>query len=230
MSKKSELEQAEARLAELRAQQIDLQAQISEAERALKNPDFSSVQAAVDQIAMSQTLHQAAAQALTVLLPQITEAERMVEAARRAEREKAAEGLRGKEAEAYQTAINALIALVDGLSALDDVHLQLRSYQVGFRYALPPELARAAAFTYGRLRATDPVRLGLPPLPTPEELRRREAAGNVERARGRVKAIEAQFLELKNRGERRIPLDLDKALNEARDGVKAAEAALAALN
>jgi hypothetical protein len=121
--------------------------------------------------------------------------------------------LREQEEAAYLAAVDALVELGDKLDALDEVHRKVTPWS---RCSLP-SLAYVVRAELDRLRRCQPQFLGLPPLPTREEIHKREASHDVERLRGVVEGLKKEW----NRtGEKYV----QHLLEGAEAGLRAAEA------
>jgi chromosome segregation ATPase len=125
------------------------------------------------------------------------------------------EALRGQESQAYEAAVDALTEFSKRLEALQKVRAEMGFHS---RHGFPYELIHSVYFTLERIRSIQPELLGLPPLPTAEEVKRTELKREIEGYQSRI----AKFKKTKSGGGD-LHRDAQKRIEELEGALQRAE-------
>lgn len=189
----SNLVDAQKALDDLRERKRTIKQRIAELEKKLQELDTEDTGKALEQI----TTNQQALDALRVLLsrmdPEIREAERRLEAAQRADLDRLTADLRQKEFEAFTDCIPALQALKQKAERLNAIHRELLGEGAHPRVGMRGGVLREVTATLETIADHHPELLGLPPNPTPEQLREREHKVAIARQETLLANLERQY-------------------------------------
>lgn len=221
----SDIKAAEKHLAGLHAKRKQLQDAIAGFSNDLSAADFADVSKAISKIAMLKNSIDAAQQAIDLLNPQIEQSEQVLAGLRRRERETQATTLREQEEAAYRLIVSKVQEMSQALDELASIHKELWSkYNLNARKGVSRRLGEVVKGYINHLTQFDPEALGLPPKPTPEQTRRREAEELVKRTRANVELLK----ERKKAPYGWLAVD-EHRLEDAEESLKLAQQKLASL-
>lgn len=195
MSKPNPLEDAEGELKALLSQQSDLEKKLAGLQKQAESwgDDFTNLDQAVNEIGKNAAQAEAINQALIMLLPRIELARGKVEAKKKADRQAQAAAFKPIIDQALKTVAQATMTLNQALGDLDRVGNDYRfitGYYPSMKH-LPNELRKVVKLTIESLAHNRPELLGLPPLPTPAELRKMEARERLDRMKNRLESVKS---------------------------------------
>lgn len=191
----NDLAEAQKALRDLQERKRTIQQRIADGEKKLQELDTADTGKALEQITTNQQELDALGVLLSRMDPEIREAEKRLDVARRADLERLTADLRQKEFEAFTDCIPALQALKQKAERLNAIHRELLGEGAHPRVGMRGGVLREVTATLETIADHHPELLGLPPNPTPEQLRAREHKATIERQERLLADLEKQYEE-----------------------------------
>lgn len=197
MSKPNPLEEAESEYKYFLGQRAELEKKLAglQKQAAAWGNDFTNLDQAVNEIGKNAAQAEAINAALILLLPKIHQAKLKMDALTQADRLAQAAAFEPIIDNAVKSVAGAVVNLSQALADLDRVQADYRKISGFFPTItnLPlNDLRKVIKFFIESLAHHRPELLGLPPLPTPAELRKMEARERLDRMKNRLESVKSK--------------------------------------